>query len=402
MPQNLPSYPTSHPYVVHVDMDSFFASVEMKNLNWDKDKPLAVGGESMLSTANYAARKFGVRSAMPGFIAKKLCPELTIVGSNFEAYEKSSKLAQEIFEDYCSFYVMGSLDEGYLDITDHMVGRETDDLRMICKKCFNVTSHTRTMEKFYKLPWNSFVEDYEYKKTCKFCGHDQFFDRTFDKSLESAIEEMRFRVEMNTGGLTCSVGLSCNTFLAKCLSDKAKPNGSKILLEYDQILEFIKVLPVGRAPGIGPVTEKYLKEVYNIEQFSDIQSGRSGDLLSLMEDENSAKYYIELSYGCGGYNEINKMDRGERKGLGHETTFSEIISITNTEKLSDILEDLCKNISDGLKSEDLFTKTIHIKYTTDQFDKYTRQQKLDLQYVQKQFGLNNLLNMFENYEQINV
>merc|ERR1712071_512229 len=115
----------------------------MKDRGWDPTKPLGVGGDSMLSTANYAARKFGVRSAMPGFIARKLCPQLAIVPSNFPSYRESSQKAEEIFKEYSDVVVMASLDEAYLDLTDHMIGRERSDTRQICSTCFKVTSFIR-------------------------------------------------------------------------------------------------------------------------------------------------------------------------------------------------------------------------------------------------------------------
>ena len=81
---------------------------------------MAVGGESMLSTSNYLARKFGVRAAMPGFIARKLCPELVIVPCNFPKYRAASEEVQEVFARYDPNFVMMSLDEAYLDITRHL------------------------------------------------------------------------------------------------------------------------------------------------------------------------------------------------------------------------------------------------------------------------------------------
>lgn len=81
---------------------------------------MAVGGESMLSTSNYLARKFGVRAGMPGFIARKLCPQLVIVPANFEKYGQISKDIHEIFKLYDPNFSSVSLDEAYLDITDHL------------------------------------------------------------------------------------------------------------------------------------------------------------------------------------------------------------------------------------------------------------------------------------------
>ena len=84
-------------WIVHVDMDSFYASVEELDRPELKTKPMAVGGMSMLSTANYEARKYGVRSAMPGYIAKKLCPELIILSSSFDKYNKACEQIRNVF-----------------------------------------------------------------------------------------------------------------------------------------------------------------------------------------------------------------------------------------------------------------------------------------------------------------
>ena len=103
--------------IVHVDMDMFYAAVEMRDNPALAGVPMAVGGMGMLSTSNYAARKFGVRAAMPGFIAKKLCPELVIVPGNMEKYAGVSEVVRGVFREYDPNFAPMSLDEAYLDIT---------------------------------------------------------------------------------------------------------------------------------------------------------------------------------------------------------------------------------------------------------------------------------------------
>ncbi|KAL3866832.1 hypothetical protein ACJMK2_044093 [Sinanodonta woodiana] len=110
--------------IVHIDMDAFYAAVEMRDNPSLKDKPMAVGGNSMLSTSNYHARKFGVRAAMPGFIGKKLCPDLVIVPPNFEKYTSVSRQIREIMAEYDPNFCPMSLDEAYLDITEYIKKRE--------------------------------------------------------------------------------------------------------------------------------------------------------------------------------------------------------------------------------------------------------------------------------------
>lgn len=99
---------------LHIDMDMFYASVEIRDNPELADKPIAVGNNSMISTANYVARRYGVRSAMPGFIGRKLCPDLIFVGHNFEKYQVEGQKIREIFEEYDSDFESMGLDEAYL------------------------------------------------------------------------------------------------------------------------------------------------------------------------------------------------------------------------------------------------------------------------------------------------
>ncbi|XP_022095439.1 DNA polymerase kappa-like [Acanthaster planci] len=110
--------------IVHLDMDAFYAAVEMRDNPSLKDKPMAVGGMSMLSTSNYHARRYGVRAAMPGFIGKKLCPELVIVPTNFDKYRAVSAQVREILAQYDPNFCPMSLDEAYFDLTGHLERRK--------------------------------------------------------------------------------------------------------------------------------------------------------------------------------------------------------------------------------------------------------------------------------------
>uniref|UniRef100_A0A2P2IX59 UmuC domain-containing protein n=1 Tax=Rhizophora mucronata TaxID=61149 RepID=A0A2P2IX59_RHIMU len=103
---------------LHVDMDAFYAAVETLSNPSLKGKPMAVGSMSMISTANYEARRFGVRAAMPGFIARKLCPQLIFVPADFKKYTYYSDLTRKVFQRYDPHFMATSLDEAYLDITD--------------------------------------------------------------------------------------------------------------------------------------------------------------------------------------------------------------------------------------------------------------------------------------------
>ena len=123
--------------IVHIDMDAFYAAVEMRDDPSLKSKPMAVGGSAMLCTSNYLARRYGVRAGMPGFIAKKLCPNLTIVPTNFDKYTKISHEIREVLAEYDRNFLPMSLDEAYLDITEYMravrSGNQQDRQRGVVK-----------------------------------------------------------------------------------------------------------------------------------------------------------------------------------------------------------------------------------------------------------------------------
>ncbi|GFQ65976.1 DNA polymerase kappa [Trichonephila clavata] len=121
--------------IVHIDMDAFYAAVEMEDNPELKGKPIAVGSSSMLSTSNYEARKYGVRAAMPGFIGKKLCPHLAIVPCNFKRYKEVSHMVQDIVRDYDPDYCPASLDELYMDLTEYIKDKHKKQIHQnICLK----------------------------------------------------------------------------------------------------------------------------------------------------------------------------------------------------------------------------------------------------------------------------
>ena len=101
-------------------MDMYYAAVEIRDNPSLADKPIAIGSEQMISTANYIARKFGVRSAMPGFIGKKLCPELIFIPCNFQKYKDTSKIFKAILGEYDPEYESMGLDEANLDVTEYL------------------------------------------------------------------------------------------------------------------------------------------------------------------------------------------------------------------------------------------------------------------------------------------
>uniref|UniRef100_A0A671RT10 DNA polymerase kappa n=1 Tax=Sinocyclocheilus anshuiensis TaxID=1608454 RepID=A0A671RT10_9TELE len=208
--------------IVHVDMDAFYAAVEMRDCPELEDKLMAVGSMSMLSTSNYHARRFGVRAAMPGFIAKKLCPNLVIVPTNFDKYRAVSAQVREIFSEYDPHFMPMSLDEAYLDITEQRKHwPETMQTYCICDKTENDTDKSTAESEKDELSPVLFEDSPSSSPSLS--GSDRKAE-VFGTSAEEAVREMRFRIQQKTS-LTASAGIAPNMMLAKVCSDKNKPNG---------------------------------------------------------------------------------------------------------------------------------------------------------------------------------
>ena len=195
--------------IIHVDMDAFYASVEQLDNPDLRGKPVAVSGSSqrgVVSAASYEARKFGVRSAMSSVMAKRNCPDLIFVKSNFERYREISAQIREIFYEYTDLVEPLSLDEAYLDVTENKKGMMSATL--IAKKI-----------------------------------RDQIKEKT---------------------GLNASAGISVNKFIAKVASDINKPNGQKTVPP-EEVLEFLEDLDIRKFYGVGKVTAE---KMYRLGIFS--------------------------------------------------------------------------------------------------------------------------------------
>lgn len=191
--------------IIHVDMDAFYASVEQLDAPELKGKPLAVGGgqkRGVVAAASYEARKYGVKSAMSGRMAAKLCPELIFVKPRFERYREISKKIRSIFFEYSDLVEPLSLDEAFLDVT-------------VNKK---------------QMP-----------------------------SATILAREIRARIKEETG-LNASAGISVNKFLAKVASDINKPNGQKTIPP-EEVLEFLENLDIRKFFGIGKVTAEKMYQL---------------------------------------------------------------------------------------------------------------------------------------------
>ncbi len=201
--------------IIHVDMDCFYAAVEEHDNPSLKGKPIAVGGSpsgrGVLCTANYQARKFGVRSAMSSAQALRLCPQLIFIKPRSKRYKEFSQMIREVFLEFTSKIEPLSLDEAYLDVTD-------------CSKHYGSAT-------------------------------------LIAKEIKRLIKER--------SGLTASAGVAPNKFLAKIASDWKKPDGL-FVIGPEEAMSFSLQLPLSKVPGIGPVSAKNL-EAHGLKTLKDIQ-----------------------------------------------------------------------------------------------------------------------------------
>ncbi|XP_027133428.1 DNA polymerase kappa [Larimichthys crocea] len=360
--------------IVHVDMDAFYAAVEMRDCPELKDKPMAVGSMSMLSTSNYHARKYGVRAAMPGFIAKKLCPNLIIVPTNFDKYRAVSHEIREIFADYDPHFQPMSLDEAYLDFTDHLEQRQswpdslrTHRFRASSTATGEVQISQEAVPEMEDLSPVLFEDSPNSSPSCLPGSEDVNATggafEVFGKSVEEAVREMRFRIEQKTM-LTASAGIAPNTMLAKVCSDKNKPNGQyRLPSTREAVMDFIQTLPVRKVSGIGKVSEKMLNAL-GISSCSHL--GQQMALLSLLFSETAWHHLMEVSLGLGS-TYIPRHE--ERKSMSTERTFKEL---SKAEEQLSLCRELCEDLAGDMKKEGLKGKTVTLKLKNVNFEVKTR------------------------------
>ncbi|KIY92783.1 DNA polymerase kappa subunit [Monoraphidium neglectum] len=253
---------------LHCDMDAFYAAVEERDDPGLREVPMAVGGTGMITTANYMARPYGVRSAMPGFVALKLCPQLVFVKPNFEKYTAASEETRRVFRVYDPDFRAGSLDEAYLDVTDY------------CSR-HGVTG-------------------------------------------EQVAAELRARVRDETRGLTCSVGVAPNQLLAKVASDINKPDGQYVLApSRAAVTAFISSLPIRRVPGIGKVTEQ-LVSALGATTCGELFERRG--LVAALFSPVALEFFLGVSLGLGAtrHSELPPESEPQRKGISCERTFKAV------------------------------------------------------------------------------
>jgi DNA polymerase-4 len=273
--------------IIHVDMDAFYASVAQMDNPELKGKPIAVGGgetRGVISAASYEARKFGVKSAMSGRLAIKLCPNLIFVKTDFERYSEISKRIRRIFLEYTDLVEPLSLDEAYLDVTENKKG----------------------------LP-----------------------------SATLIAQEIRGKI-FNEIGLTASAGISVNKFVAKIASDYNKPNGQKTVNPED-VINFLEELDIRKFYGVGKVTAE---KMYNKGIFTgkDLKS-KSADYLEEHFGKSGRSYYHIVR---GVHNAKVKPNRIRKSLAAERTFSKNLSSeIFMLDKLEHIAEEVSKRLNNN-------------------------------------------------------
>ncbi|MBO3659057.1 MULTISPECIES: DNA polymerase IV [Acinetobacter] len=252
--------------IIHIDMDAFFASVELLDRPDLKDLPVVISSHhprAVIAAASYPARVFGLRSAMSMGQAKKLCPQVIVIEPNFEKYRKVSAQIHQIFQQYTSIIEPLSLDEAYLDVTENL------------------------------------------------------------KNIPSATEvatQIRADIFAATG-LTASAGVAPNKFLAKIASDWNKPNGLFVIKPH-QIQHFIQDLALKKIPGVGKVTYEKLNQL-NLHTLGDLQKIEENVLI-----HHFGKYGKQLYLYAQGIDHRPVKAERERQQISKEITFDDDYTLT--------------------------------------------------------------------------
>lgn len=302
--------------ILHVDLDAFFPSVEVREHPELKGKPVVVGadpkggtGRGVVSSASYEARKFGIRSAMPISKAWRLCPECVYLRPHFDLYVPASNSIMNILRSHADKFEQGGIDEAYLDISSKV---------------------------------KNFDEATEFAK----------------RLMEEVLEKER---------LTCSIGVGPNKLIAKIDSDYRKPYGLTVVKEED-VKDFLFPLEVRKIPGVGRKTESVLKEL-NINTISDLSSAKPEILARLF-----GVWGTRLHDCANGIDSSEVVEEYETKSIGRDTTFE--TDLDNEAQIFQNLDGLAEEVHAEVVANGFKFKTITVRIRYEDFDTHTRSKSL--------------------------
>lgn len=304
--------------VFHVDMDAFFVSVEEIFDPSLKGKPVVVGGASdqrgVVSAASYAARKFGVHSAMPLRTAAKLCPHAIFVEGHPERYREYSGKVYAILQHFSPLVEMASVDEAYVDMT----GTE----------------------------------------------------RLLGPPLRAA-HTLHETMKADTG-LNCSIGIATSKLVAKIASDQAKPNGILSVMPGVEA-NFLAPLEVRRIPGVGKVTEKNLHAI-GIRRIGDLAALDEADLEARFGKWGLALAGKSQGFDAGGWFDSEIGERDQPKSISHEHTFDS--DTLDRDRIDSTIAHLAEKVGRRLREHKLYARTIQLKLRYSDFSTITRAHSL--------------------------
>jgi DNA polymerase-4 len=293
--------------IIHLDMDCFYAAIEVRDRPSLRGKPVGVGGardrRGVLTTCNYEARKFGVRSAMPTFMALQRCPDLIVLPTRFDVYRREAAVIRGILHRFTSLIEPLSLDEAYLDVTEHP-GAPGPLAQVIRGTIFRKTK------------------------------------------------------------LTSSAGIGPNKLIAKIASEINKPNG-QFEVTPDQVPGFMEKLPVRKIWGIGEKTEKKLEEL-GVKTCGELQRFSRPELVDLF-----GKFGVELYDLCRGIDHRPVEPDGQRKSLSTEETFPVDLTTVEQceEKLEELFQDLMADLAQKESTREI--RKIFVKLKFNDFTRTT-------------------------------
>lgn len=299
--------------IAHIDMDAFFASVEVLDNPDLRAKPVIVGGSSrrgVVSAASYEAREFGVHSAMPLFQARRLCPHGIFRPVRMKRYREVSGVVMSCMHAFSPLVEQVSVDEAYVDLTG--------------------------TEKLFGSPWE-------------------------------AAERIKGDIRRKTS-LTCSIGVSTSKLLAKIASDMHKPDGVTIIPP-DDVRRFLDELPIGRVPGIGERGEEDLAKI-GIKTIGDVLKASPGFLA-----ERFGKFGERLRAIAEGKAVSPVIPFSQPKSVSHEQTLEE--DTDDVEILKAYLIRQAGNVGSRLRRNGLSGKTVALKIKFADFRQITRSVTLD-------------------------
>ena len=298
--------------IIHIDMDAFYASVEIRENPSLRGKPIVIArhpkdtyGRGVVTTASYEARKYGIRSAMPAQKAYELCPHAIFIPGRHSFYRQISEDIHEIFKRYTSLIERVSVDEAFLDVTDNHLG---------------LSSATLLAQK---------IQHYIY-------------------------EELK---------LTCSAGVSYNKFIAKLASDYRKPRGLTTI-DPSQAQDFLWQLPIEEFYGVG---KKTVERMYDLEIYNgkDLYQVSEYDLVQIF-----GKMGWSLYRKVRGIDDSPVINERDRKSCGKEHTFGR--SLRQEEQVIQELRKLSKAVIQALKKHQSHGKTVVLKVRYDDFEMITK------------------------------